>query len=146
MTLFSRVTMHISMYSGYVLVPQKWECHPWHARSSHFAVTHRILLEAYFQISRGIFSYQTFLSPDCFQRISEQIVKMRPLCSCLATIPSFLLLFFWKDAQRFAQKNSILFMEVSAFTGMNVDDLFSKIGTFTLSVLIHQTSLFQALR
>ena len=43
---------------------------------------------------------------------------------------------FLKDAQLFAQKYPIPFMEVSAFTGLNVDNLFSKIGTFTLNVLI----------
>ena len=44
---------------------------------------------------------------------------------------------FLKDAQLFAQTYPILFMEVSAFTGLNVDNLFSKIGTFTLNVLIN---------
>ena len=48
-----------------------------------------------------------------------------------------LLLFFLKDAQRFAQGHGIPFMEVSAFTGMNVHNLFSKIGTFTLSELMN---------
>ena len=43
---------------------------------------------------------------------------------------------FLKDAQLFAQRYPIPFMEVSAFTGLNVDNLFSKIGTFTLNVLI----------
>ena len=43
---------------------------------------------------------------------------------------------FLKDAQLFAQKYPVPFMEVSAFTGLNVDNLFSKIGTFTLNVLI----------
>ena len=61
---------------------------------------------------------------------------MRPLCFCLATISVLFFGVFLKDAQLFAQKYPILFMEVSAFTGLNVDNLFSKIGTFTLNVLI----------
>ena len=90
-----------------------------------------------FQISRGIFLFQTFLFPDCFQRIREKIVEVRPLCLCLATISFlFFVVVFLKDAQLFAQDSGILFMEVSAFTGLNVDNLFSKIGTFTLNVLI----------
>ena len=89
-----------------------------------------------FQISRGIFLFQTFLFLDCFQRIREKIIKVWPLCFCLATIPVFFVVFL-KDAQLFAQDYGILFMEVSAFTGLNVDNLFSKIGTFTLNVLIN---------
>ena len=81
--------------------------------------------------------FQTFLFPDCFQRIREKIVEVRPLCLCLATISVlFFVVVFLKDAQLFAQDSGILFMEVSAFTGLNVDNLFSKIGTFTLNVLI----------
>ena len=44
---------------------------------------------------------------------------------------------FLKIAQEFAERHGIPFMEVSAFTGMNVHNLFSKIGTFTLSVLMN---------
>ena len=61
---------------------------------------------------------------------------MRHLCFCLQQYLSFFVVFL-KDAQLFAQTYPILFMEVSAFTGMNVDNLFSKIGTFTLNVLIN---------
>ncbi|CAH3113512.1 unnamed protein product, partial [Porites lobata] len=39
----------------------------------------------------------------------------------------------YKDAQTFAQKHGIPFMEVSAFTGMNVHNLFSKMGMMVQS-------------
>ena len=35
------------------------------------------------------FFFQTFLFPDCFQRVREKIIKVRPRCFCLATIPVF---------------------------------------------------------
>ena len=114
MTLFSRATMRTSS----------------RGHSAYFVC-------GIFQISRGIFLFQTFLFPDCFQRIKEKIIKVRPLCFCLATIPVFFVVVFLKDAQRFAQSLSMPFMEVSAFTGLNVDNLFYKIGTFTLNVLIN---------
>ena len=44
---------------------------------------------------------------------------------------------FLKIAQEFAERHGIPFMEVSAFTGMNVHNLFSKIGTFTLTELMN---------
>ena len=107
--------------------------------SSYLPATQPILLEAYFQISRGIkfFSTKLFFPRIAFKELEKKIIKVRPLCFCLATIPVFFVVVFLKDGQLFAKEYSILFMEVSAFTGMNVDNLFSKIGTFTLNVLIN---------
>ena len=112
MTLFSRATMRTSS----------------RGHSAYF-------VWGILQISRGRILFQTFLFPDCFQRIREKIIKVRLRCFCLAAIPVFFVVFL-KDAQLFAQRHTMLFMEVSAFTGLNVDNLFSKIGTFTLNVLI----------
>ena len=103
----------------------------------HLTATQPILVEAYSKFRAAFFLFQTFLFPDCFQRIREKIIKVRPLCFCLATISVLFFGVFLKEAQLFAQKYPILFMEVSAFTGLNVDNLFSKIGTFTLNVLIN---------
>ena len=107
--------------------------------SSYLAATQPILLEAFFQISRGLnfFSTKLFFPRIAFKELEKKIIKVRPLCFCLATIPVFFVVVFLKDGQLFAKEYSILFMEVSAFTGMNVDNLFSKIGTFTLNVLIN---------
>ena len=111
------------MHSGYGLIPRKRECQPWHARSSHLAATQSILFEAYTKFSAAFFCSKKWSKCDLCASVWQQYLS------------SFVV--FLKDAQRFAQRHDILFMEVSAFTGMNVHNLFSKIGTFTLSVLMN---------
>ena len=114
--------------------------------SSYLAATQPILLEAYFQISLGIkfSSTKLFFPRIAFKELEKKIIKVRPRCFCLAIIPVFFVVVFLKDGQLFAKEYSILFMEVSVFTGMNVDNLFSKIGTFTLNVLINICVIDQA--
>ena len=54
-TLFSRATMHISVYSGYGLIPRKRECQPWRARPSHLAATQLVLFKAYTKFRAAFF-------------------------------------------------------------------------------------------
>ena len=110
------------MHSGYGLIPRKRECQPWHARSSYLAATQSILFEAYTKFSAAFFCSKKWSKCDLCASVWQQYLS------------SFVV--FLKDAQRFAQRHDIPFMEVSAFTGMNVHNLFSKIGTFTLIVLM----------
>ena len=122
-TLFSRATMHISVYSGYGLIPRKRECQPWHARPSHLAATQLVLFKAYTKFRAAFFCSKKWSKCDLCASVWQQYLS------------SFVV--FLKDVQRFAQGHGIPFVEVSAFTGMNVHNLFSKIGTFTLSELMN---------
>ena len=115
--------MHISMYSGYGLIPRKRDCQPWHARSPHLAATQPVLFKAYTKFRAAFFCSKKWSKCDPCASVWQQYLS------------SFVV--FLKDAQCFARRYGIPFMEVSALTGMNVHNLFSKIGTFPLSVLMN---------
>ena len=64
--------MHNSMYSGYGLIPRKWECQPWHARSSHLTATQPILFEAYSKFRVAFFCSKLLFSRIAFKELEEK--------------------------------------------------------------------------
>lgn len=47
----------------------------------------------------------------------------------------------FEEAKQYAEENGLLFMETSAKTAMNVNDIFLAIGMFVMVVIWHQVSL-----
>lgn len=62
---------------------------------------------------------------------SEYQVALRSNVSRLATVNHSFYVFLLQEAQQYADENSLLFMETSAKTAQNVNEIFLDIGNYS---------------
>lgn len=83
-----------------------------------------------------------YFTPQCFQEF-KLCCECIMLWNCIDLVTIMFHIFTYhspQEAQAYADDNSLLFMETSAKTAVNVSEIFMAIGKWTLADLIRQLS------